>query len=54
MFFRSREGRRWRASVIITIGALAALGAVSIADKSKMWVKDKWQKACCIVKRPEK
>ena len=53
MFFKRSDRSRWRPGAVIVVGALAALGAVSIAEKSKKWVKDKWQKMCCFVKKEE-
>lgn len=53
MFFKRAEKGRWRPGVIIAIGALAALGAVSITEKSKAWIKDRWQRACCLIKKKE-
>ena len=53
MFFKREEKSRWRPGVIIAIGALAALGAVSITEKSKAWVRTQWNKACGLVKKRE-
>lgn len=53
MFFKRSEKSRWRPGVVIAIGALAALGAVSITEKSKKWVKDKWHRVYCLVKKKE-
>ena len=53
MFFHRSEGKRWRPGVIIAVGALAALGAVSIVEKSKRWMRDKWRGMLCFVKKEE-
>ena len=53
MLFRRSEKSHLRPGTVIVIGALAALGAVSIADKGKRLVKDTWHKMCAIFKKDE-
>lgn len=46
MFFRKTERKKHSACVILTVGALAAIGAVSITKCGKRMIND----ACCKVK----
>jgi len=47
MFFRKTERKKHSACVILTIGALAAIGAVSITRCGKQMVNE----ACCKIKK---
>ena len=46
MFFRKTERKKHSACLILTVGALAAIGAVSITKCGKQMIND----ACCKVK----
>lgn len=46
MFFRKTERKKHSACVILTVGALAAIGAISITKCGKQMLNE----ACCKVK----
>lgn len=53
MLFKKNDSRRWHPCLVITIGALAAIGAAAVAASSKRMmctVKNKlssmWKKNC--------
>jgi hypothetical protein len=50
MLFNRNEKRRGHPGLALTVGALAVVGAVSIVNCSKKWVKDKSCKMISMMK----
>ena len=44
MFFKKSESKRWPACIVLTIGSLAAIGALTISKSGKKIAMNAWQK----------
>ena len=51
MFFKKCERKKHSVCVILTIGALAAIGACGVVHHSKQFVKDIGAKAKCLIRK---
>lgn len=48
MLFGKNEKRRGHPGIALTMGALAVVGAVSLVNTSKRWMKEKGKKMACM------